>query len=129
MTRLSVLLFGAIGLVLAGFAAPSGAAAQELDRYQARLSPADHYNSNGQRLREAAQIIRQDRANVHRFGKRDPEDQLDSFFASKANRARMEAMLRNGSADPGVRSAIVNGTPLIEVIIYQNAVQVILIAP
>ncbi len=129
MRRLIACVAGAFAIALFVLATPGGALAQELDRYQARLSPADHYNSRGQRLQDAAAIIRQDRANVHRFGKRDPEDQLDAYFGSKANRGRMEAMLRNGSADPGVRSAIVNGTPLIEVIIYQNAVSVFLIAP
>ena len=69
-------------------------------------------------MRNAAAIIRQDRANFHRFGLRDPDDEWDSFFGSKANRARMESMLNNGTSDPGVRSRIVNGTPIVRVEIY-----------
>lgn len=95
------------------------ATAQELiATYTARLSSQDHFNSSGARLRNAAAIIRQDRANFHRFGVRDPQDQWDGFFASKANRARLERMLNRGSSTRKVRSRIVNGTPVIRVEIY-----------
>ena len=36
------------------------------------FSEQDHLNSNEQRLKTAAAITRQDRANFHRFGLRDP---------------------------------------------------------
>jgi len=56
--------------------APQPSKAQEMvESYVAFLSEADHFNSNGERLRSAAAIIRQDRANFHRFGRRDPDDQ------------------------------------------------------
>jgi hypothetical protein len=84
--------------------------AQELiDSYVAFLSVADH-----------SAIIRQDRANFHRFGIRDPQDQDDKFFADEGNRAALEQMLENGKADPGVISRIVNGTVLIHVDIYRG---------
>src|SRR3984885_5074198 len=86
---------------------PTLAQAQQLiGSYVALLSEADHFNSNGQRLTSAAAIIRQDRANFHRFGIRDPEDQDDTFFADEGNRAALERMLENGKADPGVISRI-----------------------
>lgn len=95
--------------------------AQELiDSYVAFLSEQDHFNSNGQRLTSAAAIIRQDRANFHRFGIRDPQDQDDKFFADEGNRAALEQMLENGKAEPGVISRIVNGTVLIHVDIYRG---------
>ena len=57
--------------VTASFATCS---AQELrESYKALLSERDHFNSEGQRLTSAAAIIRQDRANVHRFGIKDAE--------------------------------------------------------
>ncbi|HHI82467.1 MAG TPA: hypothetical protein ENJ99_04875, partial [Rhizobiales bacterium] len=97
----------------------SGAEAGELlEVYRARLGTDDHFNSRGQRLDNAAAIIRQDRANFHRFGIRDDEDQGDSYFASKANRARLERMLRRGRATRSVLRQIVNGTPMIRVRIY-----------
>ena len=106
--------------VTAIIATPSRA--QELiESYVAFLSEADHFNSNGQRLTSAAAIIRQDRANFHRFGIRDPQDEDDSFFADAGNRETLERMLENGHAAPGVISRIVNGTVLIRVDIYRSA--------
>jgi hypothetical protein len=96
-------------------------AQQLVESYVAFLSEADHFNSNGQRLTSAAAIIRQDRANFHRFGVRDPQDQDDSFFANAGNRETLERMLENGEAAPGVISRIVDGTVLIRVDIYRGA--------
>ena len=100
------------------------AAQQLVESYQARLGVDDHYNSNGVRLRDAAAIIRQDRANFHAFGLRDDEDESDGFFSSKANRARLEAMVRGGRMDRFTRNAIVNGEPLVQVEVYRNFVVV-----
>jgi uncharacterized protein len=91
-----------------------------LESYVAFLSETDHFNSSGERLRSAAAIIRQDRANFHRFGRRDPQDENDRFFADEDNRAALEQMLERGRADPGVISRIVNGTVLIRVNIYRG---------
>ena len=96
-------------------------AQQLIGSYVALLSEADHFNSNGQRLTSAAAIIRQDRANFHRFGIKDPQDEDDAFFADEANRAALEQMLERGRADPGVISRIVNSTVLIRVDIYRDA--------
>jgi len=92
-----------------------------VESYTAFLSEADHFNSNGERLTSAAAIIRQDRANFHRFGRGDPGDEGDRFFASIDNRAALERMLERGRAAPGVINAIVNRTPLIRVDIYRDA--------
>jgi hypothetical protein len=111
----------AITLVICGaLCAPQPGKAQELvESYVAFLSEADHFNSNGERLRSAA-IIRQDRANFHRFGRRDPDDQDDMFFAKAENRDALERMLERGQAFPGVLSRIVNGTVLIRVDIFRS---------
>jgi hypothetical protein len=74
----------------------------------------------GNGLTSAAAIIRQDRANVHRYGKRDLDDENDTFFADEGNRAVLEQMLDRGRADPGVLSRIVNGTPRLRVDIYRG---------
>jgi hypothetical protein len=113
------LLVTAAALVAAVIATP--VRAQTLvESYTAFLSEADHFNSNGQRLTSAAAIIRQDRANFHRFGRGDPGDEGDRFFASIDNRAAMERMLERGRATPGTINAIVNRTPLIRVDIYRD---------
>ncbi len=85
--------------------------------YVALLSSRDHFNSNGVRLTEPWQIIRQDRANFHRYGIRDPQDEWDSFFASIDNRAAAEQMLMNGYIEPSARNAIVNGEVLVRVFV------------
>ena len=79
-----------------------------LESYVAELGPDDHYNSRGKRLSQAWQVLRQDRANYHRFGIRDRLDEGDSFFASKQNRAIAERMLRRGRIDRGLARRIVN---------------------
>jgi hypothetical protein len=104
------------------------AQAQDLGRfiesYTARLSARDHFNSNGERLRSAAAIIRQDRANFYVYGLRDSEDEPDSFFSNKGNRARLEGLLENGRTMPDAIQRVVNGTPLIRVDIYSTGISV-----
>jgi hypothetical protein len=97
-----------------------GRAQQLLERYVAQLSERDHFNSSGQRLTTAAAIIRQDRANFHRFGLRDPADEDDTFFADEGNRAALERLLERGRAEPGVIARIVNGTPVVRVEVWQG---------
>jgi len=96
-------------------------AQQLIETYVARLSKTDHFNSQGQRLTTAAAIIRQDRANFHRYNNRDPEDQGDEFFGDQNNRAILEQMLQRGRAEPGVISRILNGTPLIRLDVYRSS--------
>lgn len=115
---LRILVVAAV-LVAAVIATPVRAQ-QLIESYTAYLSEADHFNSNGQRLTSAAAIIRQDRANFHRFGRGDPGDEGDRFFANIDNRAALERMLERGRAAPGVINAIVNRTPLIRVDIYRD---------
>jgi len=116
----------AILALAAGLAAlaPIAAQAAPLEVYEARLSAQDHFNSNGERLTTAAAIIRQDRANYHKFALRDPEDEGDSFFASAENRARLEALIARGSVTPRAARAILNGTPLIVVTVFDDYVDV-----
>lgn len=95
-------------------------AQQLIESYVALLSESDHFNSQGQRLTSAAAIIRQDRANYHRFGIRDPEDESDTLFADESNRQALEQMLERGHDDPAALSRIVNGTVLVHVNAYRN---------
>ena len=105
-------------------ASATASAQQMLDSYTARLSADDHFNSNGARLKSAAAIIRQDRANFYVYGSNDPEDESDSFFDDKANRARLERMLNGGTFAASAKRAILNGTPLIHVEIYRHFINV-----
>lgn len=78
--------FAAIAAVLFACAGPAGA--QEfLGTYFTSIGPADFYNSRGARLSDPCAVLQQDRANFHRFGKRDDGDQYDPFFTSTDARA------------------------------------------
>jgi hypothetical protein len=90
-----------------------------VESYVALLSEADHFNSSGVRLTSAAAIIRQDRANFHRFGVRDRIDEGDRYFADAGNRATLERMLERGRAAPFVVNRIVQSVVAIRVDIYR----------
>ena len=105
-------------LLLAVFAG-SARADRLLESYTARLSSQDHFSSAGARLTSAAAVIRQDRANFHKFGRQDPEDEGDQYFAAARNREVLEAMLERGSSTRGALNSIVNGTPLVQVSVFR----------
>ncbi|MCX7068050.1 MAG: hypothetical protein NTW85_10210 [Methylococcales bacterium] len=97
-----------------------------VESYTAKLSSEDHFNSDGQRLKNVADIIRQDRANYHKFNVRDNEDNADSFFADKDNLERIPAMLKKGHIDKETQKSILNGTPVVSVKIYPNYIDIYL---
>jgi hypothetical protein len=91
--------------VLAAGAADTGEAADRASSrgtvYFTVLNEQDYYNSNGERLRSVADILRQDRANYYqgRGGRRDEDD--GGIFATKEGRSRFETypiVLENLSA-------------------------------
>lgn len=86
--------------------------------YTAYIGEDDLYNSNGARLREPWQILRQDRANYHRFGIRQRGDEGDPFFSSADNRAAMEQMVMRGSITREARRLLVQGGATVYVDIY-----------
>ena len=109
---------------LACLAIPASAQHGPLGHYNARLGPADHFNSAGVRLRSVAAILRQDRANFHRFGRADRGDQSDGFFDDANNRAALERMIARGRINQAARYVIVNGEPMVHVDIYEGYVVV-----
>lgn len=116
----------AAGILLASMLSASAAFADQfLGSYVARISEQDKYASDGYALDSAAQMVRQDRANWHKFGKTDPDDENDVWFRTNAQRSRLESMLQRGGAmSSSVRRAIVNGEPLIQVDVYSGSVRV-----
>lgn len=121
------------GAALAGAAAVAmlsfpAAADSPLGSYVARLSPQDHHASDGYTLDTAAQVVRQDRANWHKFGYGDAEDEDDPWFRSTGARAGFETMLNKpGAMDQATRRAILKGTPVVRVQVYRNRVRVAII--
>ena len=114
-------------VALASMLASAGVAHadQLLGTYVARISEKDHLASDGYVLDSAAQVVRQDRANVHRHIQTDEEDDIDVWFTSNAKRSRFEQLLNRPAAmNEATRSAILNGDPLIEVEVYRQSVRV-----
>lgn len=97
---------------------------KSIDSYYARLSKKDHYNSSGNFLTKVEGIIQQDRANVYALGYRDPEDNLDFFFDIKENRALIGKLIANSQISDETSAAIINGTPLVFVQIYNGYVKI-----
>ena len=94
-------------------------AAQEvIGGYAAYIGRNDLYNSNGTRLTEAWQVLRQDRANYHRFGIRQTGDEGDPYFSDANNRAALEQMLMRGTVHPVARRRILEGGASVYVTIY-----------
>lgn len=91
--------------------------------YSAYISQADLHNSKGQKLTQVWQILRQDRANFHKFGIRDPEDENDIFFASISNREKFESMIMKGAVTAGAKQILLNGGAMVFVEIFgQNGI-------
>ena len=115
-------LAGAASIAILSFPA---SADTPLGSYFARLSPQDHHASDGYALDTAAQVVRQDRANWHKFGRGDAEDENDPWFRSQGARANFEKMLNKpGAMDQATRRAILKGTPIVEVQVYRTRVTV-----
>lgn len=87
-------------------------------QYVAYIGRDDLYNSSGARLSEPWQVLRQDRANYHRFGISQPGDEWDPFFGDVDNRAAMERMVMNGTIASRAARDIVNGGAMVVVRIY-----------
>jgi hypothetical protein len=71
-------------------------------------------------------ILRQDRANFHRFGIKDREDRDDPWFTSSQAREEMSHMhiVPLGIGYRQLRDAILYGTPLVEVAPASNTLMV-----
>lgn len=112
--------FAAILLALA-FGSASPAEAQKLiESYVAHLSARDHRASDGYKLSSVAEILRQDRANFHKFGKRDADDESDTFFRTASGRDAMEHLVKVGDIPRDVERAILRGTPHVVVSLYES---------
>ncbi len=114
--------------IFVAVAAPA-VADEFLGSYVARITQDDKHASDGYPLDTAAQMVRQDRASWHKFGRGDAEDEGDSWFGSTEARARLERMLnRGGAMNQATRRAIMRGQPVIRVDVYRQSVRVDILA-
>jgi hypothetical protein len=104
MTRFSTLACGLICALALGWAG-AASAQQLLAEYTTYLSPRDRYNSQGVALTTVGAILQQDRANYHRFGRRDDLDMYDPYFGSAEVRAQIPAYFQQG---PGIDRNLAN---------------------
>lgn len=122
--KLKVLALTAIMLVSAT------SHAKYLCSYTAYISDNNKVNSSGKSVvsgvnkSSVAQILRQNRADVHRFGVGTFGDSDDCYFASSKNRSRIPTMLNKGSISQSTIRQIVNGNPLLQVDIYSDRIDV-----
>lgn len=92
-----------------------------VEEYNAYIGEEDLYNSHGEQLTEPWQVIRQDRANYHRYGVTQPGDEGDSFFASAKNREKAERMIEYGTIETRAARALLRGGSVINVQIFRGA--------
>ena len=104
--------------IFAAFLGHSATAQELIGSYLAYIGEDDLYNSNGERLSQPWQVLRQDRANFHKFGISQDGDEWDEFFSSVDNRAAMEQMIMNGSIEPRARRLLLQGDAMVQVSIY-----------
>ena len=93
-------------------------ASTAMGSYVAYIGEDDLYNSSGTRLTQPWAILRQDRANFHKFGLSQPGDTSDPLFGNAANRESMERLLRNGSISGDARARITQGGASVRVQVY-----------
>lgn len=111
-------LMAALLALMLSLGAGMAAAQQVVGGYSAWIGTDDLYNSGGQRLSEVWQVIRQDRANYHRFRIRQPGDEWDPFFADANNRADLERLVRRGHVERSAANALLRGNVMIHVTVY-----------
>ena len=70
-----------------------------IDFYGCKLSAKDRVNSAGKRLNTIRDILAQDRANVHKFGKRDQSDEKDRYCTTATKRQIFQKARINISAE------------------------------
>ena len=94
------------------------------DDYCARLSEKDHFASDGVRLTTVGAVIRQDRANVHRYGIIDRDDDLDEMFQEADSRPFLQKAVDANRFTPAEKRAILDGTPYVCVSVLGRRVEV-----
>lgn len=121
MNKLLLGLAAAAGLV----ALPGTAQACRgdfLGAYNTTIGQRDLFASDGLRLTGVGAILQQDRANYHRFNRRDRGDGYDQMFVSAESRALIPRWLHE--VTPGARAAIVRGRAWINVRVYEGCIDV-----
>jgi hypothetical protein len=103
-------------------AAPAIAGDGAICSYRAYIDQKDLYASDGLRLKTPSDILRQDRANYHKYGIQQEGDTDDEYFNTAAHRELFERIPVRCSQRLG--SAIVDGDVTVGVTVYEDYIQV-----
>ena len=90
--RSILLTCGVLAFALAVASSGAVKAQETLGAHYAALGPQDYRNSKGVPLTSFSAVLQQDRANYHRFGNADLQDEDDPFFANREARAAIPAL-------------------------------------
>ncbi|MBI4861367.1 MAG: hypothetical protein HY815_14080 [Candidatus Riflebacteria bacterium] len=94
-----------------------------LAEYLCQIGDHDLKNSEGKRLKTVAEILRQDRANYHKFKVRDRRDLADeTFFASAKNRELFSRV--TVQCPPSLAQRIVGSGAIVQVRAYRDRIVV-----
>ncbi len=93
-----------------------------LGSYNTTISQRDLYASDGVRLSGVGAILQQDRANFHRFNRRDRGDGYDDLFRSAESRMLIPRWLHEVS--PAAAAAIRRGRAWINVRVHEGCIDV-----
>ena len=92
--------------------------------YGTTISNRDRVNSFGERLTSVRDILRQDRANMHKYHSHDNADQYESFFSKPKNRNMFNTAKLKVNAK--LAQQIKHGRPVnITVFVYPGEIEVI----
>lgn len=80
--------------------------------------------ASGVNQASAAAILRQNRADIYKFGLGSFGDTSDCYFGNVKNRGRIPALLNNGNISKATIRQIVNGNPLLQVDVYSTHIDV-----
>lgn len=107
-----------IALTTALVCAAQASAQQLITEYSAYIGFDDLTNSSGARLTQPWQVVRQDRANVHRFRIRQQGDDVDPIFGSIDARGQLERLIQAGFISETAASAILRGNVRLRVSVF-----------
>lgn len=92
--------------------------------YSTTISNNDRYNSSGVRLTSVRAILRQDRANMHKFGRADNGDGYDTYF-KKASHRNMFNHARLSISRSLARAIKGSGRVRITVFVFPGKIEVV----
>lgn len=98
--------------------------------YIAKISNKDKYNSRGIKLKTLKEILRQDRAYVHK-NRADREDTYDSYFVTAKQRAKIQnyKIVPISTSYRHLRKEVLNANPLLGVQIGKEVLRIKIIKP